>query len=443
MSAYWCELAWLGGDSVAEGVAVEVEGERITSVATGVGVPPPAAVRLEGLTIPGLANAHSHAFQRALRGRTQAGRGDFWTWREAMYDLARRLDPDLYLPLARATFGEMALAGITCVGEFHYLHHGPDGTPYEEPNAMGRAVIQAAREAGIRITLLDACYLHGGIGEELAGAQRRFGDGDAERWAARASALEGDDGSRVGAAIHSVRAVDPDSAATVAAWAREREAPLHAHVSEQRAENEAVLAAHGATPTAVLAGANAITERFTAVHGTHLDATDLSLLGDARSTCCLCPTTERDLADGIGEAERMRTAGIALALGSDSHAVIDLFEDARAVELDERLQSGERGRNPADALLDAATGAGHRCLGWPDAGRIEPGAMADLVTVAVDNPRLAGTDARTAVGSLVFAATAADVRSVVAGGREIVRGGRHTALDVPAELERAIREVWR
>src|SRR3954452_18653867 len=215
---YWCELAWLGGETAAQGVTVVIDGDRIESVEAGVDAPSSGAIRLDGITIPGMANAHSHAFQRALRGRTHSGRGDFWTWREAMYGLASRLDPDLYLPLARASFGEMALAGITCVGEFHYLHHGPGGTPYEDPNAMGRAVIQAAREAGIRITLLDACYLHGGIGEELAGAQRRFGDGDAESWAARVSSLEGDAGARIGAAIHSVRAVDPDSAATVASW---------------------------------------------------------------------------------------------------------------------------------------------------------------------------------------------------------------------------------
>jgi formiminoglutamate deiminase len=431
-------MAWLGGESVVEGVTVGVDGERIANVATGVVGPPRHATRLDGLTIPGLANAHSHAFQRAQRGRTHSGRGDFWSWREAMYELASRLEPDLYLPLARATYGEMALAGITCVGEFHYLHHRADGTSYDDPNAMGRAVIQAAREAGVRITLLDACYLHGGIGEELAGAQRRFGD----RWAARVGELDGDAGTRIGAAIHSLRAVDPESAMAVAGWANERACPLHAHVSEQPAENAACVEAFGSTPTALLGWANAITERFVAVHGTHLDASDLEILGAGRSTCCLCPTTERDLADGIGGAEGMRDGGIALALGSDSHAVIDLFEEARAVELDERLDTGERGRNPASALLEAATGAGHRCLGWPEAGRIESGAVADLVTVALDTPRLAGADARSAVGSLVFAATAADVTGVIAGGREIVRNGRHVDLDVPAELERAIRGVW-
>src|SRR3954451_24735486 len=214
-----CELAWLGDESAAEGVAIEVEGERIASVEAGIPASPPGATPLAGITIPGLANAHSHAFQRALRGRSQAGRGDFWTWREAMYGLAARIDPELYFALARATFAEMALTGVTCVGEFHYLHHGPGGVPYGDPNEVGKALIEAARGAGIRITLLDACYLHGAIGEEPNHIQRQFSDGDAERWAARVSQLSDGPGALIGAAIHSVRAVDPDSAARVAAWA--------------------------------------------------------------------------------------------------------------------------------------------------------------------------------------------------------------------------------
>jgi len=441
-SSYWCELAWLGGESADEGVVVEVDGERIASVEAGVAAPPPEATRLEGITLPGLANAHSHAFQRALRSRTHAGRGDFWAWRETMYEAASRLDPELYLTLARATYGEMALAGITCVGEFHYLHHGPDGTPYADPNAMGRALMQAASEAGIRITLLDACYLYGGIGQELTAAQRRFGDGDAESWAQRVADLAGGEGARIGAAIHSVRAVDPGSAATVAAWAAEREAPLHAHVSEQPAENEASRRVYGATPTGVLAEADALGERFAAVHGTHLTEPDIRLLGLAHATCCLCPTTERDLADGIAGAERLRSAGVELALGSDSHAVIDPFEEARAVELDERLGSGERGRNPAFTLLRAATESGHACLGWPEAGRLAPGAPADLVALAMDTPRLAGTRRREAVDAVAFAASAADVRRVIVSGHEVVRDGVHVALDVPAELAAAIQAVW-
>ena len=356
---------------------------------SGVPAPLSGAVRLDGMTLPGLANAHSHAFQRALRGRTQHGTGSFWTWREQMYRAAERIDPDTYLALARATYAEMALAGVTTVGEFHYLHHGPDGTPYEDPNAMGHALIQAAAEAGIRITLIDACYLHGGIDRPPEGAQVRFSDGTAEAWVERVSALAaaaapiGAGSARIGAAIHSIRAVDPASAATVASWAREGERPLHAHVSEQPAENEACIEAYGGTPTAVLSGAGALEAHLTAVHATHLTEADVGLLGDAAACCCVCPTTERDLADGIGAMSELLAAGASLSLGSDSHAVIDMFEEARAVELDERLATGERGRHPAAGLLRAATAGGHACLGWPDAGRIEPGARADLVTVGL------------------------------------------------------------
>ncbi len=231
MTAYWCELAWLGGTAAEAGVVVEVEYGRMAAVSGGVPVPPSGAHRLDGLTLPGLANAHSHAFQRALRGRTHHGSGSFWTWREQMYRAADRIDPESYLALARATYAEMALAGITTVGEFHYLHHGPGGAPYDDPNEMGRVVLAAAAEAGVRITLLDSCYLHGRIGTAPEGTQRRFSDGSAEAWAERVNELEENESARVGAAVHSMRAVDPESAAVVAGWARERERPLHAHVS--------------------------------------------------------------------------------------------------------------------------------------------------------------------------------------------------------------------
>ena len=441
MTAYWCELAWLGGEEPEAGVVVEVEGGGIARVGRGAASAPPGSIRLGGLTIPGLANAHSHAFQRALRGRTHSGAGDFWSWREAMYELARRLDPDRCHALARATFAEMALAGITCVGEFHYLHHGPGGASYEDPNEFGRGLIAAAAEAGIRITLIDACYLHGGIGVEPNDVQRRFSDGDAAWWASRVGELEDGPGVRIGAAIHSVRAVDPASAAAVADWVGER--PLHAHVSEQAAENEACLDAYGLTPTEVLADAGAISDRFTAVHGTQLAEEDIGRLGAAGATCCLCPTTERDLADGIGPARAMIDAGARLALGSDSHALIDLFEEARAVELDERLETGFRGAQSPTVLLRAATENGHACLGWPDAGRIEAGARADLVTVGLGSVRLAGTDRQSALASLVFAASAADVRSVIVDDRQVVRDGAHVEIDVGAELRAAIEAAWR
>jgi formiminoglutamate deiminase len=438
MSAFWCERAWLGGPDVRAGVLIEVDGERIGSVQTGVRSAPEGAERLRGLVLPGLANAHSHVFQRALRGATHGAQGSFWSWREQMYALAATLDPDTMLALARATFAEMALAGITVVGEFHYLHHGPDGKPYADANAMGEAVIEGAREAGIRMTLLDVCYLHGGVGVAPDPVQRRFADADADAWAERADELDGSANTRVGAAIHSVRAVDPRSAVTVAAWAERRGAPLHAHVSEQPAENEACLDAYGQTPTGVLAQAGALSGRFTAVHATHVSSEDEVLLGEAGSFCCLCPTTERDLADGIAPARRLRDAGAIIALGSDSHAMIEPFEEARAVELDERLASGVRGRHSGDELLFAATASGYESVGWPEGGMIRAGALADLVAVDPEGVRLAGVRDHDLIDAVVFAGAAADVTDVIVGGRAVVRDRVHGSLDVARELRDAV-----
>jgi len=292
VTEYHCELAWLGDDRAVADVLVTVDGDRIAAVQAG-GTPLSDAIRLRGLTVPGFANAHSHAFHRALRGRAQAGTGSFWTWREQMYEVASHLDPDRYREFARAVFAEMVQAGVSVVGEFHYLHHGPGGVPYDDPNAMGAALIAAAVDAGLRLTLLDTCYLQGGIGVELDDTQRRFSDGDALAWATRASALEDGPTVRVGAAIHSVRAVDPASIEVVAAWASERDAALHAHVSEQPAENEQSVAAFGRTPTELLADRGALGERFTAIHATHVTDSDLDLLGGAGCSCCLCPTSRR------------------------------------------------------------------------------------------------------------------------------------------------------
>jgi formiminoglutamate deiminase len=441
VTAFWCERAWLGGGRIERGLLVEVAGDRIDRVVVGPSVPPPGSRALRGLVIPGLANVHSHCFQRALRGRTQQARGSFWTWREQMYELARVLDPESMLALARATFAEMALAGVTVVGEFHYLHFASGGTAYSDPNAMGAAVVRAAEEAGVRLTLLDACYLHGGIGSEVTAEQRRFRDRDVDAWAARVDRLEEGPMVRVGAAIHSVRAVDPEEAAVVASWAKARGAPLHAHVSEQPAENEACVAAYGATPIGVLDRAGALSRRFTAVHATHVSSDDIGALGGAGACCCLCPTTERDLADGIGPASRLRGAGARLALGSDSNAIIEPFEEARAVELDERLATGVRALHSGEDLLSAATCNGYGSLGWREGGVIRGGMLADLVAVRIDGVRLAGTCPEDLVDALVFAGAAADVSDVVVGGRTVVRDGRHIAIDVAGELGRAIEGV--
>jgi formiminoglutamate deiminase len=451
------DLAWLPGRGVHSGVLIEAVGRCFIAVTPGVapGDCPPGTVRLAGFTLPGLANAHSHAFHRALRGVVQAGQGTFWTWRERMYQVAERLQPDSYLALARAAYAEMALAGVTCVGEFHYLHHDVGGARYADPNEMGRALIEAAAQAGPRITLLDTCYLRGGLAPDgsavpLSGAQWRFGDGGGAGWAERVGQLAPDEHgmlsahARAGVAIHSVRAVPPDQMRPVIAWSHAYGAPLHAHLSEQPAENEACLTAYGVTPARLLEQAGALGPRTTAVHATHLTADDIELLGDFRVTACLCPTTEADLADGIGPARALSAAGCPLSLGSDSHAVVDLLAEARLVEMGERLVSGRRGSFLTEELAQAATVAGHACLGWPEAGEIAPGALADLVTVALDTPRLAGARAGSALESVIFAGSAADVRNVVISGRDVVADGRHLLVDdVPAALDAAITPLLR
>jgi formiminoglutamate deiminase len=448
--AWLAELAWSPALGLRADVLIEASGDRITAVTPDASAAALAATRLPGLTMPGLANAHSHAFHRALRGVTEAVRGTFWTWRERMYEVAGRLDPDRYLALATAVYAEMALAGVSCVGEFHYLHHGPGGKPYADPNEMGRALIEAASRAGIRITLLDTCYLTGGLSADgrqqpLEGTQLRFGDADGAAWASRVDALGPDSvgslgsSARLGAAIHSVRAVPPEQMPEVAVWSHRFGAPLHAHVSEQVAENRACLAAHRATPAEVLAEAGALGPRSTAVHATHLTDSDIELLAGSRCHACMCPTTEADLADGIGPARALADEGSPLTLGSDSHTVIDLLEEARRVELGERLASQERGHFTAAELATAASTVGHASLGWPDAGELAAGGLADFVTVALDSPRTAGAPRSAALEAVIFAASAADVQNLVVAGRDVVSGGRHVLIpDVPGALAAAI-----
>ncbi|HEY7584151.1 MAG TPA: formimidoylglutamate deiminase [Acidimicrobiia bacterium] len=416
MTSYWCQQAWISGQAVSS-VAIEagVDG-RITAVE--VGVDPGDSHCLEGLVFPGLANAHSHAFHRALRGRASTQR-DFWAWREAMYRVADGLDPDSYFELGARVYREMTLAGFTAVGEFHYLHHGRGGTPYSNPNAMGEALRHAAATAGIRLTLLDTCYLEGGIGIELSPTQQRFADGSVQAWSQRRQLLIEDANTRIGAAIHSVRAVKPDDLALVADDAKG--VPLHVHLSEQMAENEAAQAAFGLSPTELLQRAGALSPLSTAVHAIHLSPQDRQILGGSGATVCACPTTEADLGDGIGPFSSLARSGVPLAVGTDQHVRIDPFEEVRRLEMDQRLALGGRRHFSAADLVECLSENGYRSIGWDEGGKIAVGCLCDLVAVRTDTFRTAGADP----SSLIWLAGPGDISEVVVAGRTIVSEGTH------------------
>lgn len=435
VTSFWCERAWIG--KPVERVLIRCDDGRITERQIDTD-PPPDAHRLPGLVFPGFANVHSHAFHRMLRGHTHGHFDSFWNWRDAMYQVAGELDPDSYHQLARLAYAEMVQAGYTSVGEFHYLHHQPDGTPYDDPNAMGHALIAAAKDAGIRITLLDTLYLSGGLTPDgyqpLSEPQLAFGDGSVDRWQARVARLTEDDNTRIGTALHSVRAVPADLLPEFARCVGDR--PVHVHLSEQPAENEACQAFHGCSPTELLAGHGLITTNLTAVHATHLSDKDIQLLGGPRATVCFCPTTEADLADGIGPAHELSRAGCRLTIGSDQHAIVDPFAEMRGLEYGERLRTGRRGRFAPHELVD--TSQGQASLGW-DQLALRPGRPCDLVAVRTDTPRTGGADPN----QLMMAATASDVDTVVVGGRIVVGDGRHRTIDVGRELADVVGEWWR
>lgn len=384
------------------------------------------------VAVAGPVNAHSHAFHRLLRGRTQLGRGNFWSWRRRMYAAAAALDPERYERVATAVFAEMAVTGWTAVGEFHYLHHRDGGHPYPD-HAMERALARAATTVGIRLVLLDACYLSGGIGLPPSPPQDRFSDGDARTWlrrrAALVAALEGEsDGLvTVGAAIHSVRAVPPVQLAVIGEEL-DPSVALHVHLSEQPKENADCLAAYGRTPAALLDAHGLLRPSTAVVHATHLTDDDVALLGERRVSVVMCPTTEADLGDGIGPAARLHEAGAVIALGSDQHAVLDPWLEMRALEHHERLGSGVRGRFMPEQLLAAATNGGRRALGLPE--------VEDEVLLSARSVRTTGADER----QLPLVATAADVIQVTVAGRVIARDGIHTWLGDPAELYTALLE---
>lgn len=451
---------WPGGAlSVRDGSVVEV-GEPAVGCEW---------IRLKGMALlPGLVSAHSHAFQRAIRGRTErrvAGRPDFWAWREVMHQAAARLGPDDLFAVSRMAFHEMVRAGVTCVGEFHYLHRDPEGRPYADPNELAKQVARAAREVGIRFALLRVAYARAGHARPADPLQRRFVEPSLDDVIRGLDDLEaelcGDALVSLGIAPHSVRACPAPWIERLAAEARRRSLPLHVHVAEQPAEVEACLAEHGARPVALLDRLGALSGMTTAVHAIHLDEAEIALLGKARATVCACPTTERNLGDGIVPADRLLAAGARLALGTDSNVQVDLLEDARALEYHLRLQRLDRavlepegesraGAGRFDALARRLHGfaseGGMSSLGLPG-GTLAPGEPADFVVVRLDDPSIAGASEADLLSLAVFSMARTAVRDVYVGGEPAIRdgapaAGRAPAVGVVKDFEAAMRRLW-
>ncbi|MCT2085150.1 formimidoylglutamate deiminase [Microbacterium enclense] len=428
----WVDTLLRGGE-VHRRVLLEAD-ETGTVVAEHTGSDRPTDALALGVASAGFANGHSHAFHRVLRGRTHVS-GSFWTWRELMYRAAGRLTPDRYRDLATLVFAEMVTAGWTSVGEFHYVHHRPDGTAYPA-HAMELALVDAAETAGIRLVLLDTCYLAGGIGQPLGPEQRRFADAGVHAWLDRwhdLQALIAQRSPRVtlGAALHSVRAV-PREALSVVNDALPGTVPLHIHLSEQTAENEDSLAHYGLTPTGLLEAEGVLSPRLSVVHATHLSPADIAALGRAGATAVFCPTTEADLGDGIGPARELADAGVVLAVGSDQNAIVDPWLELRGLEAGERLRSRTRGRIDPVELWRIGSDGGHRALGLPEPARV--GGPLDLVEVDPRSVRTAGSAAM----QMPLSATASDVRRVVVGGAQVA----HDPVELGAALDRSITELF-
>ncbi len=424
------ELTWTG-ERFEPGVRVAVGAdgriERVDRSPASAGAP---TRRLPGRALlPGLVNAHSHAFQRGLRGRGESypeGSGSFWTWRRAMYELVGELDERRFRRLALAAFREMRAAGITTVGEFHYLRHartdpgGADGGDY----LLDRAVLAAAAEAGVRLVLIPVYYRTGGVGEPLAGPQLRFATPSPEAYwrslEALATALDPATQS-LAAAAHSLRAAAPAELAELYAEGRRRRLPFHVHVEEQRREIEAVVAAYGAPPLALLLERLEPGDDFTAVHCTHSAPGDLEALAARGGRVAICPLTEASLADGVADLPRLRAAGAALCLGTDSNARISMLEEMRWLEYVQRLARERRGvvRSPAGEvaaeLLRIATRGGAASLGV-DGGRIAAGAWADFAVVDLGHPSLAGCGAEGLAAALIFGASEEAIAATAVGG---------------------------
>jgi len=439
----------------------------ITHLSPAGAVENPVRLRNRAL-LPGLVNAHSHAFQRVIRGRTEHRtenqRDTFWTWREMMYSAATRLTPEDIYDASRMAFLEMVLGGITAVGEFHYLHHAPDGSAYDDPNLIAKEVVRAANDVGLRIALMRVAYGRSGFETEANPRQARFIEKDPQKYLKHVEELSshlaettqgraGCPRSRwVGLAPHSVRAVPLDYLKEVVRYGNEKQLPVHMHVAEQTAEVSACIHEYGRSPVALLSTEGLFSERFTAVHAIHVTAKAIGSIAEARAMVCACPTTERNLGDGVVPADLLFDKGVRLALGTDSHAQIDLLEDARELEYHLRLQKTERAvLAPVDdgsvsalarRLFECATTNGAESIGAP-AGTFEPGQAADFFTVDLDDPSIAGARDEDLLSSIVFTQSRSAVRDVVIGGRRVVEDGRHAAQGEVVERFRSLqKKLW-
>jgi formimidoylglutamate deiminase len=390
--------------------------------------------------LPGFVNAHSHAFQRAIRARTEhrtsAQRDSFWTWREAMYRAANMLSPDDIFDVSRMAFLEMMLSGITTVGEFHYLHHSPLGERYQDPNLLGRQVIRAAQAVGLRIILLRSAYARAGWQTEPNPSQSRFLTPDVDVFLKDTEALAQSfcsDRVSVGVAPHSIRAVPLPYLLEVVRYGRSRKMPVHMHVAEQPAEITACQTEHGFRPVELLAEHGVLAEDFTAIHATHTTDQEINLLAGAN--ICVCPSTERNLGDGIASADRWQHAGINVCFGTDSNIQIDLLEDARELEYHLRLKHLERSILPEQRLFNDATTGGLRSLRVRDS--------ADFFAIDLADPSVAGADRHSLLSHIIFAAQRSAIREVYVAGEEVITNGRHKDQEKIVEHFIAVqRRIW-
>ena len=406
--------------------------------------------------LPGFVNAHSHSFQRLIRGRAESrivSGKDFWSWRNTMYHAAALLDADNVFDVARMAFLEMALAGTTTIGEFHYLHLAPNGSPYEDPNLLAKQIISAARSVGIRIVLLRTAYIRSGYELPRDGGQARFFE-SADDFLANMERLTSEDSDdpqvRFGVAPHSVRAVPLDAIIRIANWARSKSLPIHMHISEQVAENTASVREYGCTPITLLHREKLLGPDFTAVHATHVSESEIATMAQTGANICACPTTERNLGDGVFAADAAMSAGIPVALGSDSQAQIDPLEDARELDYHLRLVQQKRaildqiaGESLADRLFRCATRNGARALAIP-AGDLKNELMADFFTVDLDDVSISGSGDESLLSTIVFSLQRCAIRDVAVGGKLIIENGRHALQgEIVGRYQQVHEKVWK